>query len=159
MDKRTFKTSVLKILEEDVEGLSTESKLKYLKKWIRDFEQQNLVKTIQTINDQVQVEFKIGALVRSMMSKLASGDLLSPEKIRLLQDERYCKSTFDINYPFLKKVESGSSHSLQRKINGYDRYWSDEILIHRERYFICNDWYERNRSRFTKWVKDIEVKS
>jgi hypothetical protein len=35
LDKKTFKTSVLRLLEEDVIGLSSESKIKYMKKWIR----------------------------------------------------------------------------------------------------------------------------
>ncbi|WML44334.1 hypothetical protein [Neobacillus sp. PS3-40] len=41
MDKKTFKTSVLKLLRQDVIGLSDESKIKYMKKWIRDYEREN----------------------------------------------------------------------------------------------------------------------
>jgi hypothetical protein len=157
MDKLTFKSRMLRFLEEDVDGLSTESKIKYMKKWIRDYEQNIPAKYVSTT--QPQEEQKIGALVRVTIFKMARNDFLSPEKIRLLQDERYCKSTFDLNYRFLKKVDKNISISAQRKINGYDRYWAEEVVINRERFFICNDWYERNRTRFVKWVREIEINS
>lgn len=38
MDKRTFKSKVLNLLEQEVIGLPSEMKIKYMKKWIRDFE-------------------------------------------------------------------------------------------------------------------------
>jgi hypothetical protein len=157
MDKLTFKSRMLRFLEEDVDGLSTESKIKYMQKWIRDYEQNIPAKYVSTT--QPQEEQKIGALVRVTIFKMARNDFLSPEKIRLLQDERYCKSTFDLNYRFLKKVDKNISISAQRKINGYDRYWAEEVVINRERFFICNDWYERNRTRFVKWVREIEINS
>jgi hypothetical protein len=80
--------------------------------------------------------------------------LLTPDKISLLQDERYCKETFDINYPMLQKVNLRASLIDQRKVNGYDRYWKDPVTIHNEKYLICNDWYERNKPKFILWVKN-----
>lgn len=38
MDKQSFKSSVMHLLKEEVEGLSQENKLLYIKKWIRDYE-------------------------------------------------------------------------------------------------------------------------
>jgi hypothetical protein len=160
MDKSTFKSSILRILEEDVEELSPENKIKYMKKWIREYEQRKLDKPVQsTFILEQQGEVKIGLLVRNTFKKLIRENVLNSEKVRLLQDERYCKTTFDINYPFLKRVEHGLPLSVQRKINGYDRYWSDVIRINQEDYLVCNDWYERNRTKFNKWVKDIEINS
>jgi hypothetical protein len=154
MDKKIFKTSVLKLLRQDVIGLSDESKIKYMKKWIRDYERENQSST-EALN--LQDPTKVGLLVRTTIRKIigSSSSSLSSEKIAQLQDERYCKTTFDINYPFLKKVMVGSSLSQQRKINGYDRYWEGEVIINGERYIICNDWYERNKPRFIKWVNNL----
>jgi hypothetical protein len=154
MDKKIFKTSVLKLLRQDVIGLSDESKIKYMKKWIRDYERENQSST-EVLN--LQDPTKVGLLVRTTIRKIigSSSSSLSNEKIAQLQDERYCKTTFDINYPFLKKVMVGSSLSQQRKINGYDRYWEGEVIINGERYIICNDWYERNKPRFIKWVNNL----
>lgn len=38
MDKRTFKSSFHYLPNEEVDGLTSERKLKYMKKWIREFE-------------------------------------------------------------------------------------------------------------------------
>jgi hypothetical protein len=157
MNKSTFKSSMLRILEEDVEGLPPESKIKYMKKWIREYEQKKLGATTQSpVVQEQHDELKIGKLVRNTLSILVRQNVLTPEKVRYLIDERYCKTTFDINYPFLKRVEKGVNESKQRKINGYDRYWAETIRIHQENYFVCNDWYDRNRAKFMKWVRYIE---
>jgi regulator of replication initiation timing len=148
---------MLRILEEDVEGLSPESKIKYMKKWIREYEQKKFGATTQSsFIQEPKDDLKIGKLVRNTLSLLVRQNVLTPEKVRYLLDERYCKTTFDINYPFLKKVEKGVNESNQRKINGYDRYWAETIRIYQENYFVCNDWYDRNRTKFIKWVRDIE---
>lgn len=152
MDKKTFKSNVLNLLKEDVIGLSDDSKIKYMKKWIRDHEIElnGPVKSLIT-----EAQMKIGLLIRTALRKIVSTDSLSEEQIRLLQDSKYCKNTFDINYPLLKKVISGATPSAQRKINGYDRYWEEPICINGEKFFVCNDWYERNRSRFINWVNHL----
>jgi hypothetical protein len=74
----------------------------------------------------------------------------------MLEDERYSKNTFDINFPFLKKINWGTSLSDQRKVNGYNRYWKDELLINGERYFVCSQWYDRNKPKFIKWLNNFE---
>jgi hypothetical protein len=105
------------------------------------------------INDSM----KIGLLVRTTIKKIVSSNSISYEKITQLLDGKYCKTTFEINYPLLKKVMQNSSFSQQRKVNGYDRYWEEAIMINGDRYFICNDWYEKNRPRFIRWVKDLII--
>ena len=158
MDKRTFQLSFFNFLSEDVQGLSSEKKVKYMKKWLRDYEKKQIqsqqVSSTETIN--IDNSKKIGILVRTTIRKMVSNHLLSTEKIKLLQDEKYCKYTFDINYPFLKKIVWNEPLLDQRKINGYDRYWAEEITIHNERYLICNDWYERNKPKFISWIKKLD---
>jgi putative AlgH/UPF0301 family transcriptional regulator len=149
MDKKTFKKSVLYLLEHDVIGLSSEIKIKYMKKWIREYQIENH-ETTEDLN--LEDSMKIGQLVRKTMKTIISNHDLSDEKISQLQEGKYSKNAFDINYPFLKKVLRNSPQSQQRKVNGYDRYWEEAIIINGERYFICNDWYERNRSKFINWV-------
>lgn len=123
-----------------------------MKKWIRDYESEQKI-TAKVKNTQVPM--KIGLLVRSTLKELVSSNSITEEQIRLLQDDNYCKNTFDINYPFLKKVLLGTLHSLQRKINGHDRYWEKSIMIKGEKYFVCNDWYERNRTKFIAWSNQL----
>ncbi|WP_066071640.1 hypothetical protein [Neobacillus soli] len=155
MDKRAFRANVLYILEQDVSGLSTEKKIKFMKKWIRDYEQESQeASKVEDTHDLI----KVGILVRTTMEKIVREQLMTIDRTELLLDVKYCKSTFDINYPFLKKVVWDSPLSDQRKINGYDRYWAKDITINQERYLICNDWYERNKPKFLKWLKEIENK-
>jgi hypothetical protein len=106
MDKKTFKSNFITLLKSEVVGLAAEEKVKYIKKWIRDYEIGLKPKSTE-IDKRETV--KIGVLVRITLRKLVKDQLLSEEKVRLLQDERYCKSTFDINYPFLKKVQWATS--------------------------------------------------
>jgi hypothetical protein len=153
MDKKLFKAKVLHLLSQDVSGLTTEHKIKYMKKWIRDYEQEHQ-RELGLISSQEPI--KIGILVQTTIRGIIKKQLLTEESIMLLQDARYCKSKFDLNYPFLKRVEWNTPISEQRKINGYDRYWKEDITILQDRYLICNDWYERNRPKFVKWVKELE---
>ena len=66
MDKRTFKTRFMAILEEEVSGLSSVQKLKYMKKWIKEHER-NIVgkqpdsQPIKTLGPiQINTTSKIG---------------------------------------------------------------------------------------------------
>lgn len=100
-------------------------------------------------------EIKIGAFVRSTTKKLVLEGAITEDMAAMLCSKNYCKQTFDLNFPYLKRVEKEISLSDQRKINGYDRYWINEVNIHAYKYFVCNDWYERNRVPFVKWVEHI----
>jgi hypothetical protein len=153
MDKKTFKASFINLLEQNVIGLSSDEKVNCMKKWIRDYQQFDS----GSIKKENTEEFiKVGLLVRKTIREIVRVQLLPPEKIILLQDERYCKNTFDINYPFLKKVVWTLPLFDQRKVNGYDRYWADPITINNEKFLICNDWYERNRPKFLKWKDELK---
>ncbi|MCM3768759.1 hypothetical protein [Neobacillus niacini] len=154
MDKWSFKTKFIDLLKADVDGLTQEGKIKYMKKWLRENEQkqQNQAEVLDK-----QSGLKVGVLVNTTFKKLVASQSLSNEMIVLLQEERYSKNTFDINYPFLKKVDRRASLSEQRKVNGYDRYWKDDIIINGERYFVCSQWYERNKPKFIKWHNHIGV--
>ncbi len=99
-------------------------------------------------------EEKIGLLVRKTMDRFSRNHTLSPEKVMLLTDEKYSKDIFDINYAFLVKVDKNVKAD-QRLVNGYPRYWSNEIILNGEKYYMCNDWYERNRGKFLKWVRNF----
>ncbi|MCM3665837.1 hypothetical protein M3204_15570 [Mesobacillus subterraneus] len=161
MKKSKFKSSFQKFLSEEVEGLSNEQKIKYMKKWIKDYQNSNesdgkplMVEEVQAILS-IDSSKKIGVLVRTTIDDIIKRGLLTPNKIVMLQDERYCKETFDINFPMLKKVDWKISLFNQRKINGYDRYWAEPVTIQNEKFLICKEWYERNKPKFIMWVKNL----
>lgn len=107
------------------------------------------------LNDIDDTTIKIGLLVRKTIKLLHSEGKITPQLVLWLSSKKYCKDMFDINYPFLKKVENDKPFGDQRKINGYDRYWKGIIVINNESYMMCNDWYERNRVKFTRWSNNI----
>ncbi|RSK27612.1 hypothetical protein EJF36_12400 [Bacillus sp. HMF5848] len=109
-------------------------------------------RSIKTKATSVHVERKIGVLVRNSITRLIKENKLTTETVSFLCDEKYCKNTFDINYPFFKRVQRGIPMTDQRKINGYDRYWKNYIVINNEKFLVCNDWYERNRTKFVIWL-------
>jgi hypothetical protein len=101
-------------------------------------------------------EIKIGALVRREFDNLIRDNLLPNDMIHHLLDGKYSKETFDVNFPILKKVSNDKPTMNQRLINGYGRYWSTIYKINGERYFVCNDWYEKSRIKFLKWIGQIK---
>jgi hypothetical protein len=158
MDKKIFKSSVMTILKENVSGLTEEQKIKYMKKWIIDYERSLVDRQTnpkQTNSMHIDPTIKIGALVRATIKAAVKAHLLPLEKVQELEDKKYCKYTFDINYPLFKKVSLTEPLHDQKNVNGYSRYWADVITIHGQRYLICNDWYERNKTKFIRWVEEL----
>ncbi|WP_213367392.1 hypothetical protein [Mesobacillus boroniphilus] len=136
MDKKTFKITFNRLLEASVDGLTNEQKIKYMKKWIRDHEKMEESTTNKSISlpDSIYVESseKIGELVRTKLAQIIRNQLLSPEKVRVLQDAKHCKNLFDINHPMLKKVTYDRPLIEQRTVNGYFRYWAKRLLYIRK---------------------------
>lgn len=99
-------------------------------------------------------EIKIGKLVKNTFKKLFDHNKLSDKEIINLTDKQYSKSVFDVNFPILIEVDNGVEKSLQRKINGIgnDRYYA---YLFNGKYFLCNDWYEKDREKFQQWLLKI----
>ena len=100
-------------------------------------------------------ELKIGLLVRTTIKKLAKENSIPPDEVEELLNLEYSKSTFNLNYPFLKRITPNVDTQVQRQVNGHYRYWADEITIFDNKYYACNDWYEKNRNKFTMWFEKI----
>lgn len=103
------------------------------------------------------VEVKIGALVRSTVKRLINEDKLDVKMMNRLTTYEYSKTTFNINYPFLLKIDKSKPIGEQRKVNGRPRYWSEILKIHGEDYYVCQEWFEPNRSFFMSWLNKLEA--
>ncbi len=92
---------------------------------------------------------KIGALVRSTLTKMLQNKEISREEIELMQTEEYSKKTFDIQFPLLVKA------SLSNGKKPF-RYWAGTVEAYGEKYFFCSEWYEteanNDRPYFMKWL-------
>ena len=52
---------------------------------------------------------------------------------------------FNINYPLLVDIKD------KTKVDLY-RYWKDIITSNNGKYYICSQWYEKDKSYFIDWL-------
>lgn len=98
----------------------------------------------------------IGAHVRATMADLAASGRLTPPMVAELTSARYSKSRFNLAYPFLKPVDPAVDLPSQRRDhNGYARYWKDPVRIGDYRFLVCHEWFDRQRTAFDQWVRDL----
>ena len=88
---------------------------------------------------------KIGQYARQTITDLLKTKQLTSTEITHLEDPVFCKNKLGMNYPVLVDVTKSGYNS--------DRYYKQDRSI--APYVICNDWYERNRTRFDAWLKTI----
>ena len=103
--------------------------------------------------ERLQSDGKIGALVRTEMTRLILENRLSKAAIDQLESKEWCRATFHISHPFLKEINS--SLPLKSQLvdhNGYLRYWNKIYSIDDKEYVLCKEWYESNRKHFLSWL-------
>lgn len=87
MDKKTFKIAFNRLLVTSVDGLTEEQKLKYMKKWIRDFEntEENNTSESITLPNSILVESseRIGELVRTKLDRIIRNNHLVQKRCKL----------------------------------------------------------------------------
>ena len=95
----------------------------------------------------------IGKYVKKKFAKIVKEGLLDHSELDKLQKEYYAKNTFDIQYPFLKKVDSPNPTKVER-------YWKKPLLIKGEYYLLCSEWYEQannnDRPYFIRWLRNLK---
>lgn len=91
---------------------------------------------------------KIGQIVKNYLVPTLLSNQISMEEIQKLQDADYSKQTFDINYPLLSK---------ERIINGRARYYVSPLLIKGVKYYVCQEWFNRNYQKLETWLKAHNV--
>ncbi|KRE50652.1 hypothetical protein [Paenibacillus sp. Soil724D2] len=98
------------------------------------------------------VEMKVGLLVRTTSREYLSNNKVPSDEINRMTTYEYSKTAFDINYPFLKEINELEALDKQRLVNGRPRYWNEIFTIQGKKYFVCQEWFERNRSYFDQWI-------
>jgi hypothetical protein len=97
----------------------------------------------------------IGRYVRETLNELITNNLINSDEIAKLQREDYSKQTFDIQFPFLKKILNSNDPE-------WIRYWKPSVTINGERYFVCSQWYEvsanNDRPYYENWLKKMKTK-
>lgn len=95
----------------------------------------------------IQQGMKIGQMVRASMNQIIAYCKNSEKELSNLKSEIYSKITFDINYPFLKEVNSSDPKQ--------DRYWKDKYLINNKYYVVTSEWYKGSLPLFKAYLAKI----
>ena len=72
----------------------------------------------------------------------------SEEDIKNFTQKEYSKETWGLSYPLLSKERI--------KTNGHDRYYAKDVPIGNESYYICNNWYQKQREKLREWLKKYQ---
>jgi hypothetical protein len=103
---------------------------------------------VHEISSDLYKEKKIGLIVRECFDYLSHYQLLSKETIDDLQSAEYSKNTFELKYPVLI-INNNEGQRFDDK--GRARYYAISYNFNGTEYFLCNDWYEKNRDIFIQW--------
>ncbi len=92
----------------------------------------------------------IGRYVRGTFDNLIHTNSITPQEVENLLDSNYCNRIFGSHFPVLRNIGEGRDDGL-----GHPRYYARPITIHGSNYYLCNDWYERQRSQFQSWLTGL----
>lgn len=94
---------------------------------------------------KIMSEFSIGKLAQVYFSQFANGNLITTDEVGKLLDKKYSKDTLGLNYPCLVKEGAYYEH---------ERYYTSPIEINKQKYYLCNMWFEKNnRVNLERWIK------
>ena len=95
-------------------------------------------------------EMRIGEFVRTTFAEVK--DKIDRKELENLQRQDYSKNTFDIQFPFLRKVLSSDTKKPLR-------YWKNPVQLFGEWYYMCSEWYEvpqnNDRPYYEAWLRKI----
>jgi hypothetical protein len=102
--------------------------------------------------DELSEELAIGELAQTQFRLLLEKDMLSNDMLGNLQNLEYCRITFGVNYPILKRLNDKINIREERKINGHYRYYAKPI----NNFLLCYEWYEKHRNALGKWLLSLD---
>jgi len=98
-------------------------------------------------------ELKIGKYVQVTFNEIINK--IDRNELENLQKQDYSKRVFDLQFPFLKKMQRGDKGKPLR-------YWKKPVSIMGEMYFMCSEWYEKepnnDRPLYEKWLNKMRKK-
>lgn len=87
---------------------------------------------------------KIGKRVQTEVRELLESGKIDAEELNNLQNKDYCKEQFGLNFSML--VKAGDEYN-------YKRYYTSPVTIGDDRYMICSQWYEKQRTVLEAWIQ------
>lgn len=105
---------------------------------------ENLCEISANTKEEINKEVKIGELVRTKVRDLLGSGRVDKSEILRLQTYEYSQSVFGLYFPFLSKeiIETA----------GLKRYYVTPVMIHGEKYYICSQWYSKQKKSLENWI-------
>jgi len=95
-------------------------------------------------------EMRIGVIVKTVFRHVLESGNIPENEIEKMQDEKYSKETFGVQFPVLRKADN-------QNCKHPDRYYAKPIQIFDQCYFICSQWFEtssnNDRPYLMEWLK------
>ncbi len=89
-------------------------------------------------------EYAIGELANQKLREVLEKGV-SPELLENLQDKRYSKKNFGVNFSVLLKDEGNGKQA---------RYYKDPLSINNKSFFLTSEWYPEVRPLLLRWLKE-----
>jgi hypothetical protein len=99
-------------------------------------------------------ERKIGQIIREAFDNLSETQSLFGETITCLLDAAYSKKTFGLNFALLINNEDDRMDE-----KGRSRYYATPYSFNGKEYFLCSQWFEKQKDDFVKWYNRIHSKT
>jgi hypothetical protein len=95
-------------------------------------------------------ERRIGQIIREAFDLFAEKQLLPENTIEHLQQSDFSKKTFGIAFPVL--IDNEDKRFDEK---GYARYYATPYKLNGKEYYLCNQWFEKQKEDFIKWYNII----
>jgi hypothetical protein len=110
-------------------------------------------------DEEDENDFKIGKMVRTLVTKFIQDEKLTESEIELMTQIAYSREVFKLNFAVLKTVDKDISHvqldELKRDSKGYNRYYDTPVTIGNSKHLICSQWVENlHKAAFEKWLRE-----
>ena len=96
------------------------------------------------------MNMKIGKLVQTTLREAIEWEQLTQDEVEKFQSKIYTKDILNINYSLL--LEASKLDKRPR------HYYKDIVECYGGSYYICCEWYEKDRRCLLEWLKMVNIR-
>ena len=85
---------------------------------------------------------KVSQIVKEKLIPILQRENFSQDEIDHLMDVDFSRNIFRLSFPL-----------LALNIIDTKRYYKKTVTLHGKKYYLCNDWYEKNRNALLSWIE------
>ncbi len=112
-----------------------------------------------TINGEKYNLYKnLQDFVKFTMQRLLDSNSLSEKELYNLENKKYCKETFNLDFPLLSKDRRAYANDIK-----HPRYYAENGFFVKG-YYLCNHWFDKDDSddkgcgeKFAEWLRKLSL--